>query len=721
MKVELDPEAAMNVLRVPNVEHLLRLPTARLKPGTIVYTGGYAREGDGGGKLVRWFSDSTKPDNGGTVHHPFDGSEAGRWEWIHDGVCDFRRFGIFGPEQAADHALEAMVNDPSIHWIEARTDLNFVRRHTFSRSGIELDFHGHTVTTEGIELGVRDNPFSAVLAFRGIADGMTQTVTLTAPLAEMTDVLEVKAASVFQVGDWWIVQVQSRPEGRSQRELDYMLQVTEIVDSTRIRVNYKLGWTIEAGRVITYKKMNPVFRSHVRNMNFVGVPVPPTDSVSERPFETWDQIGSHPVAYEFAVECNVAGIRATKTFWSVIMRRYCSHYVTERCELVNPVQRDWGGSGYLTQQINVLYGHILNCNTSNSRHLNDFTHAAYCLVENCHGDGDDYGPFVTHGQFEHDLVYVGNSGLLSFANSGVTWGDSAKRITVRKHVASRIVAHKKLTDLTLEDVHAVAKEGLADSGSIWANADGLQMRGCTAETMLTLSQRSSRSKRPNIADGCAFALTRGGEISRQAGKDATGFLPVETDFVMQNCIFRNVDGNVFGSINRLELVNTRFIGASSDARPLQVQCRHVTVRGGGFEHSGMAFVGCYDGAAAPSSGQNGQSVAVEGGAAFTGSNAEKAYLISVEPDNRVAWSLGHYASEPADRETAHFRIEGGAHRFLAIGSSFRGGTFEAAGAGLGDGGCFLMNACIEEGVDRTSLPVEDGERIRHKDGNLIFQ
>ncbi|GIP39931.1 hypothetical protein J31TS4_32110 [Paenibacillus sp. J31TS4] len=705
------------MLQVPNVEALLNLPQGQWKQGTTVYVGGYYREGDGGAKIVRWVEGSTRPDNGGSVHDPTGGKgKPGRWEQLHGGVGDFRCFGIFGETKNADDALDAMVNDPAIYRIEAHTNLNFVRRHKYSRSGIELDFYGHTVTTNGIELNTRDNPFGAVLFFQGTPAGPTQTVTLSAELIELTDVLEVADASAFQVEDWWIAQVKNNPGGGAQRELDYLLKVTEILDSKHIRVNYKLGWALAAGRVITYKKMNPVFRCHVRNMRFVGVPVPPTNSTSERPFETWDQIGSNPVAYEFAVECDVSGVRATKVFWPVVQRRYCTHYVTERCELINPEERDWGGTGYLTQQLNVLYGHVRDCNTSNARHLNDFTCAGYCMVENCHGDGDDYGPFVTHGQFEHDLVYIGNSGLLSFANSGTTWGDSAKRITVRKHVATRIVAHKKLTDLTLEDVHAFYKEGLANSGTIWANADGLQMRGCTAETMLTLSRSSNRSKRANLADGCTFGMTKDYEISRPVRSTAVGNLPVDADFTMTNCQFLNVDNNNIGSFERLVLVNTWFKGASPAASPIRVGSKEIVMQGGGFQNTGFVLKGAYDQAA---TGKPEQAVTVDGGAVFHGTNAEKAFLKSVDPANNVTWSFGGVVSRPADAATAHFQIEGAANRLKAIGSRFVGGKYEAAKGGFGGSNYFFLTSCVEEGVNRSSLPAE-GDGIKHSEGNLTI-
>lgn len=716
---------ARSVHHVPNVKTLLELPKGQLKDGVKVHVGGFYSDGDGGAKLVRWAASSTKADNGGTVHAPTGtGQQAGRWETVHNGVADFRWFGLFGADKNADAALDAMVNDASIHRIEAHTDLNFAKRHIFHRSGVEIDFHGHTVTTEGIELNTRDNPFGAVLFFQGTATGETQTVRLSTDLAEGADVLEVANASAFQVEDWWHVQVKNLPQGGAQRELDYLLKVTEIIDGTHIRVNYKLGWAIASGRQVTYRMMAPVFRCNVRNMRFVGIAVPPNGSTSQRPFDTWDQIGSNPVAYEFAVECDVSGIRATKVFWPVIMRRYCSHYVTERCELINPEERDWGGTGYLTQQINVLYGHVRDCNTSNARHLNDFTCAAYCLVENCHGDGDDYGPFVTHGQFEHDLFYIGNSGLLSFANSGTTWGDSAKRITVKKHIASRIVANKRLTDLTLEDCHAVIKEGLSNSGSIWVNVDGLNMRGCTAEAMITLSKGSSRSKRKNILDSCGFGMLKGYEIARpiRKGTESVGYTPINGDLLIQNCEFYNVEEVNIGSINRLTLINTWFKGLPQTQGIINIGSREIVISGGGLIDCGFVLTGAWDKTNRDGTNpehKTDQSITIGGGAVFSGTNGEKAFLKSIDPTNVIRWSLGDYTSKSSDPDTAHFHIQGGRHQFKAVGSSYIGGKYVILESSFSRDQYFFMTSCIEQNVIRALLPAET-ERVKHTEGNMIL-
>lgn len=703
------------MIQLSNLAELLALQVHAIKDGQLVYVDGYYQQGDGGSKLVRWMSGSTETDNGGTIHDPRHGG-SGRWKTVHNGVGDYRWFGILDAAKDADDAMDAMVNDVSIHRVESHTDLNFARRHTYDRSGIELDFGGHRVTTTGIELNTPSNPFGAVIFFQGRATGETQSLILSADLLEQSDVLEVPDAKFFEVEDWWVVRIQNHPEGYAQRELDYMLQVTEIIDDRHIRVNYKLGWTLAAGREITFKKMQPVVGSHIRNMHFIGVSVPDNGSTSIKPSEAWDQIGSHPIAYEFAVACDVSDVTATKVFWPVIERRYCTHFVTERCRLMNPEEVIWGGTGYLTQQLNVLYGHVRDCHTSNARHLNDFTCGAYCMVENCHGDGDEHGSYVTHGQYEHDLTFIGNSGLLSFANSGTTWGDSAKRITVKKHVASRVVAHKRITDLTLEDVHAVWKEGLVDSGTIWANADGLQMRGCTADAMLTLSQSSSRSKRSNLADGCSFGMSKGAEIARNTAYTQVGFRPVTTNFTMQHCQFHNVDDNSFGSINKLVLINTWFRGASPQAKPLQVWCPEVVMQGGGCEDSGMVVMGAFQ---SDENGATEQSITVDGGTVFSGTNADKAYFIRKNVSGIITWIFGDYKSSAKDVETAHFSLSSGPNKMRAIGSRFYGGKYEIAENAFNEGSYLLMTACIEEGVERCSIPMES-DRVKHTDGNIIM-
>ena len=83
-----------------------------------VFVNGYFQAGDGGGGHYHWDKNCVLPANNGTVI-PSDHSDTGRWLLIHQGVGDFRTFGILNADQPADDALDALVNDPAISQIFA--------------------------------------------------------------------------------------------------------------------------------------------------------------------------------------------------------------------------------------------------------------------------------------------------------------------------------------------------------------------------------------------------------------------------------------------------------------------------------------------------------------------------------------------------------------------------------------------------------------------------
>ncbi|GLY79101.1 hypothetical protein [Actinoallomurus iriomotensis] len=667
------------VQQAGTIAELLRLEVRGLEDGLLVQVAGYRAPGDGGGMLLRWDATSTLPANGGTVLAP-PGTSKGRWRQIHHGVADFRRFGIFDDKIPADTALEAMVTDPAIHRIEAHTDLHFVKRHTFHRSDIELDFGGNTVSTDGIEKAGEDDPFAAVLLFRGKVTDTVVTHKLSATMPELSDVFEVGDSSKFAVGQWWSAEV-NQLSGRWERELQKLLQVTQIVDGDHIRVDYKNGWELAAGRTITWTRIEPVERAHVRNMVFTGAG---DDQYT----------GSHPVAYEYTVSCDVSGIDATGTFWPVIMRRWCTHFRTEQCSLKNPPTVSYGGAGYLTQQIYCLYGHVSDCHTANARHLNDLTASAYCYVENCHGDGDDEGPFVTHGQYEHDLVYTGNSGLMTFANSGAAWGSAAKRITVRKHVCSWFVARVSVTDLTLEDVRVIGKAGLQGSGMIWVNADGVQMRGCSASDTLIISQASNRSGRPNVIDGCTFALPAKSEIV-QANVTA----PVH----VSRSVLTGLDGNAFNGTGELRLVDTILRGREN-AEPVTCAAATLVLDGCTVTGTGVRLAGKAD-----------QRIRLGGGTEVTGTGT---LLSRADAAGTITWELTGYRSLAGDAGTAHIALSAGKNRYSAVGALFNGGRLELRDGAFGDGSYLKHAGNVENGVTRTALP-KDGAGVQTT-GNLVM-
>ncbi|MFK0319635.1 peptidase C14, partial [Streptomyces sp. NPDC090231] len=536
--------------------------------------------------------------------------------------------------------------------------------------------------TTDIEKNTHDNPFGAVLSFRGTVTDTTVKHTLSAAMPDLSDLFEVGDASKFAVGQWWAVEINALA-GTYEKEIQRLVQVTGVVDATHIRVNYQIGWDLAAGRTLNWTRIEPVDRAHVRNMVFEG----------------WgedEMTGSHPVAYEYAVRCDVSGIEAIGTFWPVVMRRWCTYYRTEQCSLTNPKSVTYGGAGYLTQQIYCLYGHVEDCHTSNARHLNDFTASAYCYVTNCHGDGDDEGPFVTHGQFEHDLTYTGNSGLMTFANSGAAWGGRAKRITVRRHACSWFVARVKITDLTLEDVLVIGKKSLDGSGMLWVNADGVQMRGCTATGPLIVSRASDLSARPNVIADSSFSFAAGAEIT-QAG--------VTVPLTLQRTTLKGVDGALFNGTGPLVLDQCMLTG-SKDTAPVSLAHADVTVLGGELRDTGLKLTSAKD-----------QRLRIDG-TQLSGTNKDGALLARTGSGRTVDWQLGGLDSS-ASGDTAHVLLTEGPNRYRATGSTFTGGRLELRPAAFGGSSHLLHTGCVEDGTERTALP-DEGDRVAHTAATLRF-
>ncbi|MFJ3667204.1 peptidase C14 [Streptomyces sp. NPDC090106] len=599
---------------------------------------------------------------------------------------DFRRFGLFDDSAPADAALDAMVTDPAVHRVEAHTDLLFTKRHTFGRSLVELDFGGHRVSAKGIEDNTYDNPFGAVLYFRGEVTDTVVKSTLSQAMPDLADIFDVPDSGAFTVGQWWTVEIDAVPgAGKYEKEVQKLVQVTQIVDATRIRVNYKIGWDLAAGRTFTWTRVKPVERAHVRNMVFEGVADGDTYT------------GSHPVAYEYAVSCDVSGIDATGTFWPVVMRRWCTYFHTYQCQLRNPTSVTWGGAGYLTQQIYCLYGHVEDCHVANSRHLNDWTASAYGYVTNCHGDGDDQGPFVTHGQFEHDLVYTGNSGLMTFANSGAAWGSAAKRITVRKHVCSWFVARVKVTDLTLEDMHVIGN-AQAGSGMLWVNADGVQIRGCTASGPLVVSQASTRSKRPNVVADSDFT---------QGNTYAVTAATVSSPLHLQRVRLDGLNSSAFSGTGPLVLEDCVLTG-SATAAPTTFAHSDITVRGGTLTDTGLRLNSTKD-----------QRLRIDSGTRVTGTNSSGAFLSRTGGDRTVTWHLDGLLSEAADTSTAHLHVGDGPNRYQASGCTFRSGRLDLGAAAFATGSHLLHSGCVEDGTTRTAMP-DEGARVQHTATNLLL-
>ncbi|MFR1785398.1 MAG: hypothetical protein ACLSWY_05065 [Ruthenibacterium lactatiformans] len=249
---------------VETAARLLELPAATLHAGDVAQVLGRLVPGDGSW-LYRWDPNSTAGPNGGTVLAPAGMPAAGRWLLCHSGTVDARCFGVFGPDVPADDALDALMADGSVTRIVFGTDVNFTRRHMFTRGHVTLDFTGHTVTAQGVEHAKHNDPFGALFHFTGVPGDDVRTFPLAQPMRELYDVFEVPGAGGIPLYSWWQVSVNSLA-GREEKEIDKLLCVTERIDESHVRVNYKMGWPL-AGRVMPGGALNPLSASACRIWN----------------------------------------------------------------------------------------------------------------------------------------------------------------------------------------------------------------------------------------------------------------------------------------------------------------------------------------------------------------------------------------------------------------------------------------------------------------------
>jgi len=621
------------------VEHTDALRKVRVPDDSriIVCVLGYRFAGDGGGKIMYWDPWSQLAENKGTVIAS-DSQDKGRWRQLHQGELDFRQFGIFSGEHPADDALESMINDPEVFSIRAYTGLNFTRRHTFTRSGITLDFGSQTVTATGIEKAAPEAPYlSAILLFNGTITGDTMSIPLRESVPELSDIYPVGNSRDFVIGGWYRLE-SGRRKGRAERIIQRLIQVTEYCGDNHIRVNYKTGYALPSGDTLHWTPVSPVENIHVINMVFDG-----TGAFADN--------GIHPLALEYAVNCNVRNIHAVGTFWPVIFRRWNTGYRTEQCSLNNPPTTTYGGAGYLTQQIYCLYGHISDCTTANARHLNDFTASSYCQVENCHATGDQEGGFTTHGQYEHDLVYLGNSGILSLANSGRLWGQSARRIRVERHACTMLIADTFTSDLTLTDVHICRTSFPDGPGILRANTDGLQMRGCQIDGEMTLVSYTRDSLRRNLIEGCGIRLDSRHDLTISDLDDSDPYIGSHPPAVWRN----TVNG------------------------PGELTFTHCHIEGDGPEASwwlggeSVHFSGChFKGISLHLKGTLPQRVVFTGGNVLTGPGKPQP-LLTREGEHRVTWKISDLYSHTDISGGSHINIASGENLVVIRSSEFSGG------------------------------------------------
>lgn len=494
---------------------------------------------------------------------------------IHNGTIQYKNIG-----STASKLMFAVNNDLKIKEViggEYIAD-SIVQ---INRSDLSLEFEKLTYPTT---ISGGNNALAALIECKGtVTNENLDQYILASDLLEFSEYFPVSDITKFSVGDWIVVS-----NGTTPLKINYMCRVLEL-NVDRIKIDYRLGWTLSVGDTLNFKKVNPI---QGIDIEFKEIDYQPTDT---------RQTARAVCLFQYASNCNLtASDKVRNTYWPVLAGRHSHRCSIQNTELQNPQETQGGGDGYLVQWQYSLYCRTENCITFAERHLNDFTMCAYSSVVNCRSFNSEDGGFVTHGNFEHDLYYENNVGLLSFANSGVIFGQRAKRITVNKHVGSRLIAKAGVVDLTLNDVD------ISDYAEI--NNDGFSSNNLTVLNGVTFTSFLPKlSRRKTLVVGGALTMNVNRALTNAASTGEIVFSKVNID-KFQNQVTGGYADIVFDVCN---------LSADYNSNVNFLNFKSLKLNGGVCENFGIRFTDARD-----------QSLSIDG-TKFTGKNSADTFI-----DNR---------------------------------------------------------------------------------------
>ena len=307
-----------------------------------------------------------------------------------------------------------------------------------------------------------------------------------------------------------------------------MTKYLGITSPQRVALDYRSGWTIPSGEglFITYNRITP--RKNIKLKNFTITDESPDSG------DLNDYASGISLAY--AHDCHIENVSGVGMRNPVVFTLYCTDCSVIDGHVDTP-KITTGGRGYHTQ-----WSYALRCKTQDvtgvkARHIVDHTKSAYCEVINCGDTNSADGAFTNHGSYEHDISYYNCTGYHSVANSGVVFGESAKRINIVGGNGVFLAAGRNVIDLSVRD--STFERVLANSQGF--QADGLTVgdNGFSLVSSTTALGRDTLSSRPNVISNSSIIMG--------SGQVLTDFNFTGRTLYINNTDIRGVNSSVIGT------------------------------------------------------------------------------------------------------------------------------------------------------------------------------
>jgi hypothetical protein len=380
---------------------------------------GYYTPGDGGEGIFRWdSSDTTSPDNGGTIIAPSSGSLAvqGRWKRIYTpGVVNAHWFGLRGDwsggdavsgsgtnETVALTALIASVPDGSI--IRFNSEKNYRIDPMVITKSVVLDFSEATVTTRTCHA---TNPAVAeTLFYFQSPTGTARTMNTSARGDTSVTVTTSSQSTDFAAGDYVVLEDRYQTE-----DWDNPGSFTNTLGRAEMNrvasVNTGTGVvTLAAPTVhdyltspITITKVTPLVRPEVRNVGLL-IDTDPGHSMTalvETPH------APHIMFFDACLEPRVVNVTVESWVGQIAVFNRCQRYYADRLTGRDPFYTD-PGLGYVMRARHSVDGLAERVVGIHNRHTIDYHGSVRCTQRKNHTYDHTNVAYMTHGLDSRDIV-----------------------------------------------------------------------------------------------------------------------------------------------------------------------------------------------------------------------------------------------------------------------------------------------------------------------------
>lgn len=353
-------------------------------------------------------------------------------------VMSVRAFGAYGNNS----------NDDSNAWVNAIANCDKIVGHsgdnyvvtesTAIPSNKHIDGRGAKVKWRGevgpIHVTGRDR---GVFEMVGVLGSVLDTSIVFTQWLEGSEIYPTNSSALIVDEKYLVVSGGTPPAAH----VGYLLRpkVSPSNPATRVQLNYVLGWDLDNVQ-FTYKKVDVIENSTIENIHIIDE-TDPDGSI----------ITASGIVMEFAANCHVKNVRTTNVYFPSVFSYFVSDCSVIGCYIEPSTNSEPSGFGIIVQWNNSYRCYSEKLQGRGVRRISDFTASSHCTVIDSGGENTRDGELTTHGEYEHNLYYRNTRGIMSFANSGVIFGETSKNIVVEQHRGTTINASNNVINLSLKD------------------------------------------------------------------------------------------------------------------------------------------------------------------------------------------------------------------------------------------------------------------------------